>query len=170
MAHILFSFCFSYFPPKQSDGQRSSVFIPLLVPGSFTERFFSLPSIFTVVSFQEAPGHISHVYARVSYGGWVCACVYICGHAGSLAALYVQGWGVSLNCLPASPHSTITRPRLFTLPLAGPWNSAHAHIHSVSHTHTHKVDWHGHQTRFLLMSQCILSQMNGKWKAGIKTF
>lgn len=88
------------------------------------------------------------------YHTYMCMCHMVCVHlraCQALTGLYVQGWGLSLNCLPASPDSTITLPgcpfwaleqhtHRFT------WPSARIHIHKAYTMSPHI--WHTTGVRF----------------------
>lgn len=104
------------------------------------------------------PHHISHVYVHVSYA--VCTSA---SAAQALTGLYVQGWGLSLNCLPASPDSTITLPGCSFRFSPGPLRQ---------HTHTH-TDSLGHQPGFTNTKAYSMSphthDWDKIWKADINT-
>lgn len=97
----------------------------------------------------------------------MCTCHIVCVHLQTCLALTylcVQGWGLSLNCLPASPDSTITLPGCplcFSLSL---W---------TTHTHTHTDSWPSariHVQKTYPLSPHTWHNWYKNWKTDFKTY
>lgn len=92
-------FLFFISPQNEATAKGAAFSIQLLVPGSFTERFFFSAFHFRRRRFPGSTGpYITRIRASVIWVGLcvraracVRACVYICGRARGLAGLYVRG-------------------------------------------------------------------------------